>query len=121
MRVEFWPSAKTEQAEAFFAMDLDIETTDFLLNVALNNSRGAVTQINSTSTGPNCLRWRVRSPAMLLTMSQCHRKAIPELEQVTALLKKGADLDWEIRIPTSAWGIDQPITLIDVEKEEVPV
>ena len=121
MRVEFWPNAKTERPEAFFAMDLDIETTDFLLNVALNNSRGAVTQLNSTSAGSNCLRYRVRSPAMLLTMSQSQRKGMPELEQVIALLRKGADLDWEIRIPTDSWGIDRTPTLIDEVKEEVPV
>ncbi len=121
MQVEFWPNAKTERAEVFFGMDLGIDTTDFLLNVALNNSRGAVTQLNSTSAGSNCLRYRVRSPAMLLTMSQCNQKRMPELEQVVALLRQGADLDWEIRIPTDSWSLEKSITLIDVEKEEVPV
>lgn len=121
MRVEFWPNAKTERAEAFFAMDLEPLTTDFLLSVALNSSRGAVTQFNSTSAGSNCLRYRVRSPAMLLTISQNNRKVIPELGQVVALLRKGADLDWEIRIPTDSWEIDNTITLIDEVKEEVPV
>ena len=120
MRVEFWPSSKTESPEAFFAMNLRPDTTDFILGVALDNKRGAVTQYNSTSVG-NCLRYRIRSPAMLLTMSQNHRRKLPELNAVIALLRKGDDLDWEIRIPTDSWEIEKTITLIDEIKEEVPV
>ncbi len=120
MRVEFWPSCKAERPEIFFGLDLKPDTTDFILSVSLNNKNGAVTQYNSTSVG-NCLRYRVRSPAMLLTMSQNQQRMLPELGEVIALLRKGTDLDWEIRIPTDSWEIDQTITLRDEVKEEVPV
>ena len=121
MRIEFWPSTRTERPEIYFTLDLEPDTVDFILNVALSNSYGAVTQFNSTSVDQNCLRYRVRSPAMLSTMCQGNRKAIPELDQVVALLKKGDDLDWEIRIPTDSWVLDKTITLWDEVKEEVPL
>ncbi len=120
MRVEFWPSCKAERPEIFFDLDLRPDTVDFILDVALNSKSGAVTQYNSTSAG-NCLRYRVRSPAMLLTMSQNQQRKLPELVPVITLLRKGAGLDWEIRIPTDSWTIDHTNTLTDEVKEEVPV
>ena len=112
MRVEFWPSTKTERADCYMSVELHPDTVDFLMGLG----SGLLVQSSfsvSSQTRASGFRYRIKSPVLLLTVCQSKTKKIPELQQVVNILKDGADLLWEMRTPTDEWE-ENP------EKEEIP-
>jgi hypothetical protein len=122
VRVEFWPSTRHDLGdEAYFALDLDVEVADLILDL----TGGVVTQWSRSFRAGDSLRFRIRSPAMFITLCQNQQRAHPELRQILGFLRKGHDLQWEIRIPTGSWDIPSRDETpdwweVEGEKEEVP-
>lgn len=107
MRVDFWPSINNEKPEAYFSLDLSEKAIDYLLDSTFK----LVAQFDGASeVRENIQKFRVQSPAMLLTccQSKSRQPGLEDLNKIAELLK--SDLDgarWEIRIPTDRWSIDE--------------